>query len=40
VALLDAKEQKAELEKKLAHMSATISVFERMIEDGEPWPGD
>jgi hypothetical protein len=38
-ALLDAKEQKAELEKKLARMSATVKVIEKMIEDGEPWAG-
>lgn len=38
-ALLDAQEQKAELEKKLARMSATIKVIQKMIKDGEPWPG-
>jgi peptidoglycan hydrolase CwlO-like protein len=37
-ALLDAQKQKAELEKKLARMSATIKVIQKMIEDGEPWP--
>lgn len=38
-ALLDAKEQKAQLEQRLARISATVRVIEKMIEDGDPWPG-
>ena len=39
-ALIDAKAQIAEAERRIAQLRATVSVIRKMIEVGEPWPGD
>jgi hypothetical protein len=39
VALLDAEEQIADAEKRIAQLKGTASVIRKMIVAGEPWPG-
>jgi hypothetical protein len=39
-ALLDAEEQIADAEKRVAQLKATASVIRKMIASGEPWPGE